>query len=300
MQNQQEENPAQVALNYIKSFRRGVDFKSPASGIIINGRPDAAAIEILRDHLAKENANVRENIVNLVADIGLHIGTMAGTGAEVILNDRILKILAVEGLIKPDLGRERALDILRKMGLESDLAHYGDSYVQALKAKPSEELFLLIAKAKTGSAKELVYQLSRSDIWKNVEAVRIARAALGDNDMAVFFIDKLNKAGRAEDFSEALRPLSLIGTTETLKLIARCLRTPLIIDRTGIYKKSVRLDVLEALRYNFPDRLILYPNNINTEADYTAAENFCIRKFGIVYNSTPPPFMTYEGYPVEH
>ena len=46
------------------------------------------------------------------------------------------------------------------------------------------------------------------------------------------------------------------------------MRTPLIFDLVGAYKKTVRLNVLEALLYNFPDQFILYPNNIKSDADY--------------------------------
>ena len=63
-------------------------------------------------------------------------------------------------------------------------------------------------------------------------------------------------------------------------------------------EKSVRLNVLEALLYNFPDQPVLYPNNINSEADYTAAERFCTATLGVVYRNPPPPFLKYRAFPI--
>ncbi len=294
-------NPAEAALNYIKAFQQGVAFRSPSAGIIVNGHPDMAAIKILKEHLVKENAAVRENIVNLIVDIGTHTGPAVEDGTEVIHNTELIKILYTEGLIKADLGRDRTVDALRKLCLATDLVPGNDSYIQAFKLKPSEGLLLLMAKAKTMQAKELVGQLVLQNDWKNVEAVKIAAAALGDETAEQLFVDKLNNAaaaGHAAEAGQAFRPLSLIGTPRTLKLIAEYLRTALVIDKPGAYKKSVRLDVLEALRYNFPDQTVLYPNNIKKEADYAAAETFCINKFGAAYKTAPPPFMTYKGYPM--
>jgi hypothetical protein len=60
---------------------------------------------------------------------------------------------------------------------------------------------------------------------------------------------------------------------------------------------SARLKVLEALLYNFPDAPVLYPNNINQDSDYRAAEQFCTRTLGVRYEGAPPPFLKYGNTP---
>ncbi|MCK7510883.1 MAG: hypothetical protein MZV70_46975 [Desulfobacterales bacterium] len=66
-----------------------------------------------------------------------------------------------------------------------------------------------------------------------------------------------------------------MGTPRSLKALAGLLRSPLVIHVPGLFDKSVRLNVLDALSYNFPDQPVLYANNIITKEDYTAAERFC-------------------------
>lgn len=301
MANQQDQNdPSQNANDYIAAFKRGEDFRSPSRGIIIDGKPDSMAVWILGRELAFGTSSVRENIVALLVDIGVSSDTLQPRGAEVLRNLQIIEILAGAGLVKPDLGREASMDALRKLVTQPDLARYTDSFIKAIENAPSTEAFLLIAKSKPARARTLVDQLATSPEWKDVEEVKIAHAALGAKDIEDEFLAKADAAEEAKDgnaFSEALVPLALIGTQRSLKAIAVRLRTPLIFEVPGAYEKSVRLNVLEALLYNFPDQPVLYPNNIITEDDFTAAEVFCIRTLGVTYTTPPPPFMTYFGYP---
>ncbi len=60
---------------------------------------------------------------------------------------------------------------------------------------------------------------------------------------------------------------------------------------------DLTLVVLEALAYAFPDELVAYPSNIIKDADYIAAENFCIRQLGAHYTDARPPFLTYMAFP---
>jgi hypothetical protein len=297
---QVQDDPSQQAHDYIAAFRRGEDFRSPSRGIISGGKPDSLAVWILGHEMSTADPSVREKIVALLVDVGVSADPLQPEGAEVLRNLQIIEILAGAGLVKPDLGREAAMDALRKLVTQPDLARYGDSFNMAIEHAPSEEAFLLIAKAKPARARMIVDQLAISPDWNDVEEAKIARAALGATDIENEFLARADSAEAARDgraFSEALVPLALMGTSRSLKAIAERLRTPLIFEVPGAYKKSVRLNVLEALLYNFPDQPVLYPNNIITEADYTAAELFCIRTLGVTYTTPPPPFMTYYGYP---
>ncbi len=285
------------AQDYIAAFNRGEDFTRPLTGLLIAGQPDGAALQVLGQELAIASPTVREKIVALLVELGLQTDPLSPKGAEVLRNQQIIELLAGSGLAKADLGRNAAIEALRKLVTPSNLGRFEEVFVKTLLSAPTEGAFLLVAKAKPRSEIELVDRLARSAKWKEVEAAKIARAALGANDVEDEYLAAAEAAPDGKAFAKALRPLGLMGTPRSLKAIAERLRTPLTIDVPGAYEKSLRLNVLEALLYNFPDQPVLYPNNILTEADYTAAERFCIRTFGVAYPNPPPPFMTYRGYP---
>jgi hypothetical protein len=290
-----------AAQHYIDGFERGDEFKAPASGLTVGGQPDDAAIEVLSQHLRDANAPVRENIVRLLVDLGKQTDPMTPKGAEVLRNRRILAVLAGPGFAKADVGRQAAIDALRRFSLPADLARIGDELTKALSESPTEDCFLLIAKAKPPQARELVFRLAESPSWNKTEAARIARAAYGDGKIEREFLtraDHAEAASNGQALADAVGALGLIGTQGSLKAVARRLRTPLTIELKGTYIKSVRLDVLAALLYNYPDQPALYPNNIVTEQDYLTAERFCTRTLGVEYSAPEPAFLTYRGYPI--
>lgn len=286
------------AQDYIAAFQRGEDFTPPAKGVIVAGQPDGAALQLLGKELAIANPSVREKIVALLVDMGRRTDSLTPKGSDVLRHQQIIALLAGPGLAKLDLGREAAMDALRKLVTQPDLARYGDAFVEALRDAPTEEAFLLVAKAKPPGAKTLVDRFAKLPEWKNVEAVKITRAALGAEDVEAEYLAAAAAATDGKALAQALGPLALMGTPRSLKAIAERLRTPLTIDKPGSYEKSVRLNVLDALLYNFPDQPVLYPNNIKAEVDYTAAERFCISALGVTYTTPPPPFLTYRGYPL--
>lgn len=289
------------AQEYVASFRRGEDFVRPASGIIVNGQTDVETLRYLGGELLAGGESVRENIVDLLVDVGLSIDPLTAKGAEVLRHPQIIALLAGPGLSKADLGMDAAIDALRKLVRPADLARYGDEFSRILRESPSEDSFLLVAKAKPQAAASVVEKLANLPQWQAVEAAQIARAAFGKEVVENQFLAAASAAEAAEDgqaLSHALGSLALIGTSRSLVAIAERLRTPLTIDIPGAFEKSVRLNVLEALLYNYPDRVEFYPNNIISEADYTAAERLCSDLFGVRYSQAVPPFMTYRGYPI--
>lgn len=295
------ESPMQSAEDYLRAFRHGETFKSPASGLSINGKPDPAAVRVLAEALANEEPHVRENIVALLADLGINTDPLQPEGAEVVRDKQILDALAGPGLAQADLGREAAMDALRKLATVPDLAARGEAITAALEAEPTEEAFLLVAKAKPAAAGPVVDELAAQPEWQEVEAVKIAKAALGDEqaeDEFLAALDAAETAGDAEAFARALGPVALVGTPRSLKAIGSRMRTPLIIEVPGAFEKSARLNVMEALLYNFPDRPILYPNNVVHESDYIKVERFCEAQLGVVFDQPRPPFLTYFGHPI--
>lgn len=281
----------------IAAIKRGEDYRELLSGLIVDGRPDPAALEILGRELAAADSETREAIVDLLVKLSLEADPLTPKGAEVLRDQRTIAILAGPGLAKADLGRDAAMDALRKLALHKDLTSHEDAFVTTLLTKPNEEAFLLIAKVKPVKEKILVENLARTPEWKTVEAAKIARAALGAKDIEDMYLAAAAKAADGQTLIDALGPLALMGTPQSLKAIASRLRTPFTIQVPGAFEKSVRLNVLEALLYNFPDQPELYPNNIFSEEDYKAAERFCTNTLGVTYSSPPPPFMTYRGFP---
>jgi hypothetical protein len=298
---QEQQSPSHRAYEYISSFKRGENFTPPSKGIIIKGQPDSTAVWILGKELTVANPSVRENIVDLLVDVGINTNPMQPKGAEFLNNHQIIEILVSAGLSKPDLGREAAIIALRKLVTQPILNKYGDEILKVLENSPTPDALLLVAKSKPLLAINILDQLALLPEWNNIEEMKIARAALGDKKIEDEFLAKADSAEAAMNanaFCQSLIPLSLMGTPRSLKAIAIRLRTPLIFEVPGAYEKSVRLNVLEALLYNFPDQPVLYPNNIISEADYTNAEIFCTEMLGVSFTTPPPPFMTYRGHPI--
>jgi hypothetical protein len=291
------------AEEYIAAFKRGENFSPPAKGVFVNGRPDASAVKVLGDELPNANPNVRENIVKLLAEMARSSDPLTPQGADVIRHQPILDLLAGPGLARPDLGREAAMESLRKYALPRDLARFESQFTNALAEEPTAEAFLLVAKAKSYKAKELIERLIKLPRWQEMDAAKIALAALGSKEDEDKFIIAATAAAAKDGpaFAEAILPLKLMGTPRSLKFIAEHLRTPLMIDipghGPGRSVKTARLNVLEALVYNFPDQSVLYPNNINQDSDYRNAERFCTETLGVVYKDPPPPFFKFGNIP---
>lgn len=295
---------SEAARNYIAAFQRGEDFKAPANGVYLQGRPDPAALDTLAEALGKEDPNVRENIVDLLVEMGVSTDPLQRSGAETLRHPQILEILAGPGLAKPDLGREAAMDALRKLGTRTDLAKFGEQFANTLALEPTEEAFLLVAKAKPARAKELIERLLKLPRWENLDAARIADAALGNTEEEQKFLSAATEAKTGESLAEVIGPLALMGTERSLMFIGEQLRSPLLIEISGHMPgrsvKSVRLNVLDALLYNFPDQPEFYPNNIHRDEDYRAAERACSERLGVVYRNAPPEFLKYGNIPPEN
>lgn len=289
------------AQAYITAFERGENFVPPAQGVFVDGRPDDAALDVLGTKLEVGSPNVRENIVKLLVDMGRSTDPLTKKGADVLRHPRIIGLLAFPGLARQDLGREAAMEALRKLVTQRDLARLGDSFTKALAKEPTEEAFLLVAKAKPAAANEVVERLMMLPRWQNVEAARIAHAALGYTVEEDRFLADAAAATNGEALARAIGPLGLMGTPRSLKLVGEFLRTPFTIEIPGSMPgksiRSARLDVLGALLYNFPDQPALYPNNINQDEDYRTAEHFCMAALRVAYKDPAPPYLKYGNMP---
>jgi hypothetical protein len=300
------------ASHYVEAFRRGEEFRGPSSGLVIGGtlhapsgkmmqgQPDPTALAQLAQELETGTAFVRLNVVALLVDVGLQADPGRPAGTEALLSPEIIDILVKAGLGKRDAAREASMDALRKLARPADLSPRAKAFVKALEEKPTKDGLLLVAKAKAMDAKPLIDELAQSGEWKNQESLRIAQASLGDKAREDEFVQQVARVHDAKDsraFMQSLAPLAMIGTRSSLAALARHLRTPLTLLLPGTYERSLRLSVLEALMYYYPERPEFYPNNVRSEADYEAAERFCARELGVTYDMPTPPFMTYRPFP---
>jgi hypothetical protein len=301
------------ADRYIEVFQRGEEFQGPSTGLVVGGKPHPASGRIMQgqaepsslvrlaDELGTGSAFVRQNIVALLVDVGLQTDPGRPDGTEALRDPRIIEILVQPGFSKRDAAREAAMEALRKLARPADLVQHAGAIARALEEKPTEDALLLVAKAKAVAAKPFVETLAPTPSWNGNVAARITLAALGDKAVEAEFVRSAAEAHTARDsqmFMDALGPLAMIGTRTSLIAIAGYLRTPLTFLVPNALEKSLRLNVLDALRYDYPDNPLFYENNIHSDREYEAAEKFCEAEFGISYGDPRPPFMTYRPFPV--
>jgi hypothetical protein len=302
-----------LADRYLEAFQRGEEFHGPSTGLIVGGTPHAASGQIMRGQpdravlaqlsqaLTSDSPFVRQNVVALLVDIGLQVDPRRPEGTEALCDREIIETLVKGGLARRDAAREATMDALRKLVRPADLSAWADAFAKAVDEKPTKDALLMVAKAKAIGAKPLVAKLSQSPQWTNDESLRIAQAALGNKVIEDEFVAETAKSHASKDskqFVESLAPLAMIGTRTSLVALAKYLRTPLTFLIPEALERSLRLNVLDALRYHYPDQPEFYPNNIHAEADYTAAEHFCTKELSVTYEMPVPPFMTYRPFPI--
>jgi hypothetical protein len=300
-----------TAQQFISEFRGGEDFDANSSiaGIIRSRHIDSANLYILKKELATGTPQVRENIVKLMERIGLELDSPSPDKFPIIRNRAIIKALLIEGFAKHDAASDAAATILREQCLPSDLATFGDIYLKSLQAQNGEYLYL-VAKAKIGAARPYVDVLARSEKWQRHEealkVIKIAQAALGNTEIEDEFIEatvevernappapanRFYDVGSARDGKQVaagLATLGLIGTRRSLLTVCAYLRSPMKTYVPNHWERSIRYDALDALRYNFPDERVLYrPTTLD---EWAAAEAFCTRTLGAVFDGPTPDF----------
>lgn len=285
---------SESARKYIVSFRNNELFRRPSTDLVVNRQIKSGVLNDLGKELESGTSEVREQIVLLLVDIGIQTNTMEPND-HVLHNRDVLKILSTAGLAKADLGLGAAARELRNRSLPSDLAIYGEYYTEALNQSTDSDLLLLVAKAKPASAKGIIEKIAKSSSDAPDLDVRIAQAALGDAAIEDEFIAEASLSKTGADLANALKDLGFIGTKKSLRAVASYLRTPLKITREGSYERTVRLNAIEALAYNFRDQSILY--RVRKPQDYQRVEEFCARELGINFDGPIPDFIPDRVFP---
>ncbi|GEM_PF-1507560 len=281
----------------IKSFRSGEEFDGNAEPFIINGQPDSNALAEFRTALQKEDDHVREQIFHILAGIGKRIDPLFDKGGDLIRDRSIITLFIREGLSRKSSTRDYCIDRLQYSVPAAILKEYGKQLSDNLRMWPDATLLLVVAKAKAPDAKEVVDSLMKISGWAQEIETRIAAAALGDMDLESTFIKAFQTATTPEEKKDAARYLGFIGTPDALKALASDMRTDMVLEMTRVSKRSVRIFIIEALHYNYPDMTFLFDNAVNSDEDYARIEKFCEETFGITWTKERPPFLWIQGFP---
>jgi hypothetical protein len=307
-----------TAQDYISEFQRGIAFNAnaPVDTLVTSHRIDKAGLSTLARELASGGPAVRENIVRLLEKVGLELDTPAPDKFAVIRDHAIIKVLLVEGLAKDDVGADAAVNVLRQHCMPKDLAAFADIYLKSLSHQQGDYL-TLTAKAKVVRALPYVQKLAALPDWReneqDMQIVKIALAALGDKAVEDSYIksvwdaeknappapkNRFYDVGAAKDGSELANHLAVLGYVGTQRsLLTACsyLRSPLKSYVPDVSEQSIRYAALDAVFYNYPDEKVLY--RPVKQSEWAAAEQFCTKHFGAVFDGPTPDLPTDEVYP---
>ena len=283
----------------IERFRQGERYQPPPPVYLSSGGIREEELMPFAAALRQESAAVREEIVRLLADLGKRSDPLYPIGGQLIREPRIISILIDDGLSRDDLGREASLTALQELAPPRLLLPHGRALTHDLETSPATTAFLLLAKAKPAGAAPLVRKLLGTPRWLKELNARVAMAALGETAIEKEYADAFTSAANGKDKANAARILGLIGTETALRTLASELRTDSIIDEPALYyERSVRVDILQALSYNFPEEVALYETQIHDDSGYERAERFCEARLGVKWMHPRPPYLKVQGYPV--
>lgn len=282
----------------IDKFRGGERYQPPPLAFLVPSSHRDRDLAPFGPALREESAYVREQIVLLLADLGKRVDPLFPAGGQLIREPNIIAILVAHGLSKNDFGREASLLSLQELVPVSFLKPYEKTLTDDFRANPASTAFLLMAKLKPPSAAPIVRKLLALPRWSKELNARVAAAALGDSFIEKEYNEPFVSTTVPEDKARLARILGLIGTELSLRTLAAGLRTDLVIDRVMAFKRSVRLDILAALSYNFPEEPVLYETQINDDTGYERAEQFCQKRLGVKWDHPRPPYLKIMGYPI--
>jgi hypothetical protein len=263
------------------------------------GQPDSRALDVFGQALADEPEPVRTQVANLLITLGRKVDPLQASGGNLIRNPRIIRLLIVQGLSNVGQTRDECLDALVASVPGEMLRDYGPPLTQTLERFPDGTTLLLVAKAKPAAAIAVVKELASSPRWAKSENVQIAMAALGDKGVENRFIQSFLTTRDPKQKANLAKSLGYIGTDSALRALASQMRTDLVVEMPMVSRRSVRLDIIAALSYNFPDKPFLYDNAVLDDSGYARVEQFCEKTFDTKWQAPRPPFLTIQGFASE-
>jgi len=284
-------------VQQIERFHAGETFRGDTTAFIAGGVVDYQAVDFLAEALLKEEEAVSEQIAALLAGIAKNVDPLNSMGGDVVRDARIIEVLIDYGLTNPGIVRDYCLDVLQLKVPPKLLVRHGKALSVNLEQWPDSTAFLLVAKVKPPVAVEIVDKLAETPEWGEEWEVHVAKAGLGNTDVEASFTDAFLASDDPEEKAALAEKLGFIGTETSLKAVASEMRTGLIIEMPEVMNTSVRLSLIEAFNYNFPENPIFFVNTIVDDSGYAMVETFCETNYGIEWTTKRPPFLTIQGFP---
>ncbi len=248
--------------------------------------PDRNALESIASELRRNpSQDVRIQLVKLLVSLAIQTDPH-GT----ISHRRILSILLNDAPLWMDDTYRFAMDRLAELGAPKALGEFAPIVAQLVAEAPVPELFLVVAKTKAVDALEAMQELEKDPIWAKDDNFRIAQAALGDASIEDEFAAPFSGTGDPEEKIALARRLAQIGTSTSRELLAREMRSPMVLRLPGSYEMSVRMEIAKALLHCHPEQTFL--GRIESDEDYERIERWCEFQYGIQWSRPRPPFLT--------
>jgi len=281
----------------IEEFKEGGKFRGKIDSDVIveelteeNIRPAATALKYDTDHVAMQAAK-------MLVQFGFQKDPMYDSGIRLLRHELIIRTLLQKGLAGMGPLADYILENIQKHTPPEHIARFGPLFIDRLESAPDQTLLLVIAKGKLAKARKILEREENQNRMSGWEEYKIALAALGDEELEAPYIDKFMSTDDPETKARLAAKLGQIGTRTALTALAKEVRTGLVIEMTNVMRKSVRLDIIAALAYNYPDKVFLYNNAITSDEGYERVEEFCRDRFGVTWEKERPDFLTVQGFP---
>ncbi len=294
----------------IERFREGEEYSiyeyeknAPLiSRSITNGQPDCFTLNYLENRFQKETDFVSIQIANFLEDLAVHtdpfnalinrnLKVEMGYIARLVRDESIISILMTKFLNgKGDL-QERCYEILHRQVPGDLLLPHAEKLFQELERRHFEPLIDLLAKAKPSDSLDRIRNVFLRRNQLNNTSAKIAMAALGDGKVEQSMIDDFLQEKKPQEKISKGNQMAYIGTPASIVALGSEMRTPLVDVVPGALARSVRMELIPALRFVLPLAEDLYCR-ITTDADYIGIEKFLEKELRIKWNKERPPFLT--------
>ncbi len=291
------QEPPPAALEAVARLREGAPFQGDVRPFLAEGALEPGALALLVRSLGALEDDPRAEVARALIAAARAADPLAARGGEALRDARVIAALVDPGLRRADGAKELCLDALLRSTPPALLAPHGAALAASLRDAPDPTVALVLAKAKPeGGLAVLEAACGADETFAAAPEVELARAGLGDVARERALVERFEATDDAARKRELARALGLVATRPALAALGRALRTPLVEDRPSV-RRSVRLDVLEALRLTYPDEPALFGHTIRDDAGYEAAERLAQDALGVTFTAPRPPFLTEEGKP---
>ena len=253
--------------------------------------------EAIKNVLLKTGSRYREKLVSALIEIGLKSHPLAHHYIYEINHPHIIGLLFYAVTAKYDSVSGYTLEQLRNVVAPRNLTVNVEKNIDFFVRHIDSEAILTLAKAKPPNAQKVIKAIAEDSSWNKTTEYKILKAAVNSPQDEDDFIQALTRAKTGEEFVKALESLYLSGTSKSLRTMCQYFRSPLLVDwgpsgPNGAPQKSVRLYIMDGLRYNFPGDIIFHSQNVQSDDDYQLVEKFCEERFGIQWSESRPKFLT--------